>query len=416
MNELIRIVSAILMISSFTALKSQSLFVKGKIILMKDDTMRGYIYTPSFQSQKQKIVFKKTLTGKSSTILKKQIKSLTSPFANYDSYEFLNQRLVTLDQLTDKQRDTVIKFSDTLFLELIVGGSINLYQLNPTKEPDRFFVSYHGILKELIGHKLNSLGYKSSDEYKLLLAEYSNDCKKKNYNTKRINFKEKDLVEFVQYENECIGKVSFIKNLKTKWRCQALAGVTSSLMRYKFLTDPNWRDLNWRSANYPTIGIAVTPMQYNKPNRFLLMMEALIQHQNTTTDIRFVENFNNGKGEVHLETFNLKLNLLGQAYLMNQNIKVYVLGGISNSFPMVIPANNFRIEATDLFGKPFIKNEIAITNDDLLGYDAYIVLGGGIEFQKFSLEYRVDYSDGLSKNLNLLSNYRNRYLMLKYRL
>ncbi|MEP7324250.1 MAG: hypothetical protein ABI761_20130 [Saprospiraceae bacterium] len=399
-----------------SCLMGQESYIKGRIILMNQDTLRGYFFQPSLDEQRSNILFKRTLKGTNKSISKKQIKSLHSDIVNYESYEYSNRKLITLHALTSNQKDSIITFRDTFFLEVIVEGGITLYRRHESQEPERFFVAEHGELKELMGNKLTIDGYRSNDQYKLQLHDYLVSCKEKSFDSKKINFREKNLADIIIHENECRRDLHFIKKLGTKWRWQAITGYTTTLMRFYNRDIDNWRDFNWKSSNFPVLGVSITPLQYNKPNRYLLVTEAFFQHQNSKTQIRYTENFNDANGLVNFETFNLKINLLGQIYLRNQSTKAYVIGGVSNSFPLSILTNDIKVEAKDALGSPTVKNEPAIGPEFLRRYDAFFLMGGGIEYRKFSLEFRMDFSDGLTRNLSVINSHRNLYLLFKYSL
>ncbi len=391
-------------------LNAQSVFTKSTIILQNDDTLKGYVQLSTLENNTSKIKFKRSLKGKAREISKPQIISLVSPYSQRQTHIISNKKIETLHPLSTHQKDTVINYSDTAFLDVLVEGKITLLMHRSMKEPDRFFIAQNESIQELEGHQLTSRGLLLTDYFKKQLTQsvpYCNDTKPK---LKRLSFNENQLAAIIVNANKCNGGSRFVKDIKWRWRWNVIAGFTSTLMRYKRLDKP-WHDFNWKSANFPTIGVSVYPYQNYKYRRFLFVGESLLQHQNTTTNVQFEENFNTSTGLAKFETINLKLNLIAQANLLKQ---VYFIAGISNSILLANTSNLLTINFTDVTGMPAVKESPSIKRDQRLGYDIYFLLGGGIKIGKASLEGRVDYSDGLSTNRFLLSNYRNIYFLIKY--
>lgn len=193
-------------------------FVEGYIVQNQGDTLTGYIGNWYKERTPNKIKFKKNLEDKHMYLYPLSIKSFFVDDEFYESRVLIVDKSpyarneLYLNQIPfSKERELIM---DTVFLNVLVRGKIDLLYLYDEENKPHFFVESDDIaIDELINHqykkKVNLGGgikttIQESKRYIGQLIYYLRDCTKAQKRVQKSKLVLKDMVNIIHSYNSCL--------------------------------------------------------------------------------------------------------------------------------------------------------------------------------------------------------------------
>lgn len=197
---------------------AQKNFVEGYIVELTGDTIQGKIDYRNWHRTPETIRFMRN--GSKNTITKLSPLDIASFYVNDEYYiakiltldrtAFANNELM-VNMLT-YSRDRVIQ-KDTVFLNVLVRGKLDLYFLHDDNDKPHYFVDNEFIeFDELILHQYLSDVIKFArvktiiqriERYKGQLTYYFKDCPELIQKAQKLKFNRKDITNIIYEYNDC---------------------------------------------------------------------------------------------------------------------------------------------------------------------------------------------------------------------
>lgn len=419
----------------------QNRFVGGYVVIPSGDTIKGFIKDQDWRVNPGSIKFKKGAKEATTTYTAAQIKLFrTVSGTYYESRAVMYDRspveLALLSTSTEPQWE-----KDTLFLEVVVKGQVNLYYLVDATSKQHFFVEKAGsdLAEELLDVKylVYQDGVKttsSTQQYKSQLRNYMADCQSVQGQILQTQFDLKSLRALTTEYHRCNGQraatlVVQPDNNKTSVVFGVLAGVHRTRMVFKsdlptygslrsFTNDPYENNING------TGGISVNVIFPRGRQRLSLYGELLYLHYNLSKVVEQTRVAGTGtiyrKEDSGFDVSYGRVNLLLRyQWTAGTRIRPYLQSGLSGARSLR-NSNYYQLtiqEVYDLAGTTY--SNYNYTEGIILQSPKKIELGWlagvGVTAGRLGLEGRYEIGDGLvSAGGALASTRRSAYLLLSY--
>lgn len=419
----------------------QSRFVEGYVVIPSGDTIKGFIKDQNWRVNPSSIKFRKGANEETTTYTAAQIKLFrTFSGTYYESKAVMYDRSpVELALLSTSAEPRWEK--DTLLLEVVVKGQVNLYYLVDATSKKHFFVEKAGsdLAEELLDvrYLVYQNGVKttsSTQQYKSQLRNYMGDCQSVQGRILQTEYTLTSLRALITKYHGCNEQraatlaVQPDKN-KTSVEVGVLAGAHRTSMIFKSANPALWSLRSFTDDPYEnningTGGISVNVIFPRGRQRLSLYGELLYFHYNMSKVVEQTRvtgastiyrkedsGFNVSYGRVNL--------LLRYQWVNSSRIRPYLQFGLGGA-PNFRNSNYYKLtiqEVYDLAGTPY-------SNDN---YEEGVILqppkkielgwlaGVGVTAGRFGLEGRYEIGDGLvGSSRTLSSTRRSAYLLLSY--
>jgi hypothetical protein len=430
---------------------SQEHFKPGTIITNDNNKLTGVIDVKGLKHNMSVVNFKADANAATQTFTPEQIKSFnagsdyfvsasvsfdTSPAtadellkglyiddglhkqAYYEANQISRQKIVPKGDIKYQDGDSVVVIRPvnkqaTVFLQVLVTGTLNLYYLKDDTGKEHFYISdSEGSYEELnrvffadfgdqrvLYTDMRQVPNKTIYEvefYKQQLISYMDD---KDWESRVLkeSFNERHLVDLIADFNAAHGSGSSVivkKQLDNKYNIGVLAGAGVTQLSFKNSTLPlTYVDFSYSPTYlFGGYGEIVFP-QMN--GRFSLMGELTA---------RYFKSDGSGKNgpytyESSFEVSSVRFSPVLRFKILAGDISPYVSAGYFAAFTL----KNTNSISKSYLGNP-VSSGVAIEKENLKNVEQGFSAGIGMQIKKLSAEGRCEYGNGYSKTLGLNSN------------
>lgn len=417
----------------------QNRFVDGYVVISSGDTIKGFIKDQNWRVNPSSIKFRKGADGGTTTYTAAEIKLFrTFSGTYYESKAVMYDRSpVELALLSTSAEPRWEK--DTLLLEVVVKGQVNLYYLVDATSKKHFFVEKAGsdLAEELLDvrYLVYQNGVKtasSTQQYKSQLRNYMGDCQEVQGRILQTEYNLTSLRALTTKYNGCNEQraatlaVQPDKN-KTSVEVGVLAGVHRTNMVFKS-DNPAPRSLrSFTDGPYEnningTGGISVNVIFPRGRQRLSLYGELLYLQYNLSKVVEQTRATGAGtsyrKEDSGFDVSYGRINLLLRYHWVNNSrIRPYLQSGLSGARSLR-NANYYKLttqEVYDVAGTVYSNYEEGVILQPPRKIEFGWLAGVGVTAGRFGLEGRYEIGDGLvGPSRTLSSTRRSAYLLLSY--
>jgi hypothetical protein len=406
--KILNLVLTILIVHLTTTISAQSNFQKGYIVELDGDTLHGFIDNRNWHSSPKEVSFKPSMKEKDLIFKPLQIKSLgiEDRFIYMSTPVEYHQRTTKLNTANDYSVAPE-KTLDTLFLNLIYRGQLNLYHLYNKYDEDVFFIQKgQDSIQELVEYRiLRGESLVSVKPYIKTLATLMADCGSIFPEISNVKYQKRDLEKLLAAYDACLpssNKKFKTRPLKPKIELGVLGGVTSSNMQFGVPFGSAYWSLvlaDWTWSVKPTMGVHfnLTLPRINKHSSLVIEvsnrnLEAKYSGLTIVQDLNtYVYNHEFKYGYIKLNTaFRFTFNPFSK-------FQVYGTAGLLNGWLYENEAQSGK--KSIIFGKEYFESYPFIPTRR---YEQGILMGVGFRFKRFETEVRGELSNGISA-INVLS-------------
>ncbi len=419
MNKVLKLVIFAMCLWSVGSLYGRQNYTEGYIVNHDGDTIPGYIDYRGWEKNPKNIDFKSQLESKA---VKYNPSDLMSFGVEGEEY------LSVIAQVEKSERELgLLGYSkelklekDTLFLQTIFKGEKSLFSYVDDNGYPNFYIKRGEEIELLLFKKYikasNNGEAVSLDRRYLgqLVLYFDSDpfFKKKIYNT---DYK---LYSLTRLFNAYYKRQGIESNLKrdsdeVELEIKLLGGGTTTNLNFKgqayeYLVEPEY---GW--SHSLSAGVSFNLSLPKNMRRFLLVNSLMYTHYDVSGEyLDFTNESDYTRYETRFRYNYLKMhNLLRYRYPVG-DMYVFVNAGISNGIAFGVV--NRRINTRKLYRPEEITEHEGVT--DARRYEQGLVLGAGVEINKFSLQARYEKGNGMSNYLQLGSHTTQISFLLGYRL
>lgn len=369
---------------------SQKNFVPGYIVRSGQDTIRGYIDDRGWDQNPNSISF-------STEMESSPMKFTTNEILAFGlSQKIYQSAIVTIDKSAHQssqistgvtQQASVV---DTVFLEVLLRGSINLFSLKDENDKLHFFTSEGSaspnelILKRIFTTQNNKTFIATIEVYKRDLKELTKECPDLDKNIDRIRYTEKDLSKFLIAYNACNGSSNSYVAVKAKTEFRFTTSVGASITKLEFKGSS---------------GASITRYDYpiSANSTFALGLNTVFPQNKKKWSIYTELQYRSYQTKYLTSAFDFSYLRLNAAYRYNYpqgSVRPFVQGGITYGITLKSKTtlSDYRKDEQGLFG------------------------GVGLKWNKFLVESRYESTNAMSVFNEISSFTRSVYVLLSYQL
>lgn len=416
------LLSALMILAVSGVALGQKNLKPGYIITIAGDKVNGYIDYRDWEKNPKSIIFKETPANQNIIYTPLQIKRFAvenkiyeSAIVNVDQAPYTTQNLTYTQELNYR--------TDTIFLEALYQGEKSLYYYKDQEGKESFFIGQNSKFELLIFKKylldtalITSIG--TNNEYKRQLSSYLTNCPSVIYKLNNLEYSDKGLSDlFSDYYKNCTASPAQFKKKaeKTSVETGIIAGVSYSSLKFEFDDNNSFDYLTKgdfsKAANFAG-GLFLNVILPRNQGKWSIANELLFAPYKVTGV--YNEYHNSDYYIINKTTFGypqIKLiNMLRYKFPGNK-IFFYLNAGITNAFA-VAETNKDEKEIHQYSPSTFEEDK------GLAGarkYEQGLILGLGSQFEKYSIDIRMEKGNGVSKISALNSGTTRLYLLLRYR-
>ena len=400
-----------LLISSYVL--AQSNFISGSIVTAKGDTLQGLIDYQDWERNPPSIKFKKNDTVEE--LSPNQIKNFSVSERHYVSNSLpVIQAAGKMEEMSPAPKTKI----ETVFLELLFSGTVNLYFLKDRNSIPHFF--YQSRTGEII--ELNNFEYKKVvDEKELLvrpkrylgqLSALMGGCisiakSPPVYTTSSLQ------TLFEKYNN-CISPDSKTSQLNKKRRLilepGIVLGVSATTFVFSFTHGFNDEKIKFSPSIKPVAGASLDIVLPFANRRWSIHSDLLYRSYSTETN----RIYSNGQEKIKysFSYSGLKLaNALRFQYGLG-GVKPFFLAGFFNGISL--SRKNTMITERTLTSVTFVHESDALgsTRSHEFGF----LFGAGVQYNRISAEVRYEQGNGISNATGYGTKTKASYFLIQYKL
>jgi hypothetical protein len=392
-----------------TTISAQSNFQKGYIIELNGDTLHGFIDNRNWKTSPKEISFKPSVKGKELIFKPLQIKSfgIEDRFIYVSASVEYHQRMTKI--ITSNTYSGVPeKTLDTIFLNLIYIGQLNLYHLYNKHDEDVFFIQKgQDSIQELVEYRiLRGEALVAVKPFVQTLAKLMADCGSIFPEISKIKYQKRDLEKLLTVYDACLPTTSTKKfktrELRPKMELAILGGVTSANMQFGVPYGSAYWSLtlaDWTWSVKPTMGVHfnITLPHINKHSSLVIELS----NRNLEANYTGLTTFQGLNTYIYNHEFRYGYVKLNTALRLTFNpfskFQVYTTAGLLNGWLYENQAQSGR--KSIIFGKEYFEPYPFIPTRR---YEQGFLWGLGLRFKRFETELRGELSNGISA-INVLS-------------
>ncbi len=314
----------------------------------------------------------------------------------------------------DKSRLSNFK-SETLFLEVVIDGSNQLFQYKSESLTRFFFIKNNESIQPLefkLYKKSNGIVYKNLNYQKQLKEQFPVS----NYNYSNLRYTKNALTKYlVQYLN--LNQVKFTQYLRGKNYQSTFnlkVKIKNSLSDLTFDNDLISNPLNLGKKNQVKVGFEIEwGLPFNN-NKWGLFIEPTYQSYNAN-EKQNVNNSLNTLFEATIDYKSIEIPIGLRHYLfLNKNSKIFINSGfvidVAFSSKTSLKHSNYGFSSTFPFVLAPKFHDSDITNS------VNFFIGSGYGFSKFNIEFRYNTSRNLINSYTSAAKYSSFSIILGYQL
>jgi hypothetical protein len=412
-------------------LYAQKTLVPGKIITLTGDTIAGNVDNKDWETNPVSVKFIAS-DGVSKTYTPLDIRGFViNPdliyLAKHLSMDVSNTKVADL-----MRNDRIQIVRDTaIFVKLVVKGAVSLYFTKDRDDKEHFWIQKGGdsiielrLERKVVmmqDHALSATtNIATSKPYLLMLEGTMNDCPAIQKDISSTSFDLKSFTGIVARYNSCIDPtaVQTVKEpRKLKVRFGAIAG--GSYLKLDFTGD----DQNpLAGANYSgkvtwEAGLLMKMILPYLHGSWIIYNDLVFRPYSTsTTDTSYLF-YIPGYKAIETTTFDMfyiRLNTMIRYQYQGWKVKPFFNIGISNSY--ALQNKNTLVREKHIGGGGNVTTETGKAIDDPRAYEIGLPVGIGVSYKDFSLEFRYEWSNGMSSSEGLQSNVNSFSLLFSYTL
>lgn len=419
----------------------QSQMLKAKIVTLSNDTVSGQIKDYQWNKNPDELEFTRELQSASEIIRPGKIKAAIIDSGDYyvSAILHIDMEYAKLDNPSEVySTDTVIK--DTVFLRLLLKGTLSLYLFTDENQKSHFFgKTDFSDYQELYFKNLpmtyqnsphlpfpiiNSSSMKDATQnsiktdnfvysvYKEQLESWMSFCPDARQRISNVNYKEKSLISLFEFYNDCIpsGKVNYkYSPPDTKARFYIVGG--AGITKIHFSGDKSNQSLDnetFSKSINPTAAIAIEFPFTRQFQLFSFLTE--LQWKNFKTESHSESPVTFNKYSYTFAMNYLKFNAALQYRFCAKKVQPNINGGIT--FAYLLSSENKK-QIID--GNTGQLNERAGL-DGIRGYDFGYFASAGVNIKRWGISFRYEHTLGFSDFLNIAAPINTINCLLSFRL
>jgi Outer membrane protein beta-barrel domain len=396
----------------------QENYVKGFIISVKGDTIKGLINYKDWEKNPDKIVFKNLNSEVSKIVKPSDIQAFGVEANNYESAVVqMEISSINTNELT-QSKDLVFE-TDTVFLETVVRGKKSLYALRNGKVRPQFYIKnndayelliYKKYLADVGGQKLTkeNLTYQSQV---LMYLDEMNSIQSKLKSVSYSIYSLQDL--FLQYYKESKTElVDTKKTEKVEVNFGVLAGVSFNNIKFSSYNSPEFTNGTFSKSTSPTAGVFLELVFPKNQKRWSIENEII--YSSFKTEGKSITDYideNRFKAyDVKFDYAYLKLiNMLRYKILLGR-INIFANVGVTNGFAIKADKNIQKRTKTFVSDITETDNTFKIDSKQEQG----LILGLGAKYGKSTIEIRNEIGNGMSDVTTLATTINRLSFVVSY--
>ena len=401
------------------ALSAQENYVSGYMINKNKDTIKGYIDYKNWKFPPKKIYFKKTLAENSRLFNPNNIQEFGVAEDIYVSAVVESENSLSKTNRLTKEREPNITL-DTTFLQALVQGEKSLYFYKNEIGKENYYLKNDDKFELLVQKKYTTnQGDKrviaENKKYRSQLRLYLYDCPSIQQKIRKTTYTYSSLMKLFDAFYECsnIAPNYAVYKEKVLTKFGLVAGITSTSLNFTgdegfaYLTEPKFN-----SSINPTFGVSIEFILPRNLKKWSLYNELLFTSFNYEATYNDFESENrNATHTTELGYSYLKINTLFRYALSTGAVATYFNTGFSNGLVFSEIAN-YTKEDSVFYAFETSNEGKALT--EIKSYEIGFIVGLGANYKNFSLEFRFDRGNGLSRFLYLNSSTKKYSLLLGY--
>ena len=375
------------------AATAQENFQNGYIVLHQKDTVRGQIDYREWVASPRQITFLDAPAGSKATYQPGEISAFFVSGDLYRSFRIHVSPYINGALDIDGEDSSAPAYDTTGFLRLITGGKVSLYFYRDKTDIPYYFIQRQNdapeqlVIRTSIVDRDGHRNFQQEDLYKYQLGRYLRDCPGIADVSRSINYTEKSLRKLVFAYNNC-GKDTTEQKEAAGHKQSVFFMPVAGIMHAKVSVKGQLYEaqMSWPSYTGPIGGVGMLVVLPRGREQYSFLFNALYNHFESRGSA-----VNLGYGLNVRSTFDLE-----QAQLDVQFRYRYPEGKVR-------PFVNFGIgELTELSNKSTetvnVQPSTAIFGDASYMHKTQTVLlgGAGVQAGRFSVEARIEGTDGLT--------------------
>jgi len=364
----------------------------GYIVILKNDTVRGFIDYRNWEKNPDKIEFSHPNKDRTTTYTPQDIKSFEVGNEIYES------GIVTMDNSPFKTEELSeeVKYNyitDTVFLQNLVKGDKSLYLFMDLNGKENFFTG-NGSNFELLIYKRylkrDDLGYLDLAEDKRFIGQltlYLSDCRNLQSKLPDVKYEKKYLVDLFLFYYKCSKKTIASQNkaISKPYELGAFAGL--SLIKFRYYDGPAYL----KNVDYPLSKNFSAGLFFNLifPRHFgRLSLCNELQYSSFKTESSYTDAYIDADTKIGLHYLQMN-NMLRLKYPV-KNISCFINAG--SSVGIGFTETNYKKQVSSFQTSP---ESIGKALDKLNKAYMGVCVGIGVKLKKYSFETR--YQSGFKK-------------------
>jgi hypothetical protein len=396
----------------------QTNFQPGYIVQLNGDTLKGWIDYRNWESNPTSILFKENEND-----IDRQFKP--KDIFNFEVANEIYQSAI-IERVTNQQDDAFLQFNnkklliqtDTAFILTIIKGPKSFYAFQSKKGNPNFYIqtdsSYKLLLYKRYITKRSGLNvFEENKTYLGQLRYYFQDCPAihSKINTTKYNKNEIEKL-FLSYYKNC-GKTAIeFQKKKDKIAIEfgIIAGASRTIVEF-YGYGIQYLNLNNSSIN-PVAGIFLDIIRPRNQGKWSLNNEFIFTSFNTNSNyLNYVSDNEYSTVNLELAYSNIKMNNMVRFKYPVGKCYIYANAGISNGYTI------FEKNSQKIVSKYYSTDKE--TNGKLIPetrkYEQGYIVGFGARYKKYSLEIRIERSNGMTDYSELSTAITKNYVLIGYR-
>ncbi len=386
-------------------------FEKGYIIQASGDTLRGEIFLEMKTGSVRSVQFKNG--GAMRKIINPfELKGLGTQEVSYLT------KVVTIDKSPKKPQ----LFIDTLFLEILVRGSISLLFYADEFDKSHFYVEQGNGSVEELGLKFLDLGdgihFQKLEPYKDNLKKYFPKCPQWYAEIDKTPYERNRIQKLFIKCYQCNFGKEPLKEGKTEATTVNLGVIGcafSSQLKFEDNVNSGYRaPLYTFDKSVGPMGGIFIDLTFPRINKLFVLRNELLYRKITTASPEIVESSliqKYVKSSGYISASYIKYNLILRQKLSYGKVAPFINVGFAAS--ILLSHTDYATVSTSTFGAPPV-----ITQEPLLGkvssFEAGFLAGAGVLMSNFGFELRWEGSNGLQPQYSQTSPVTSLYLLASY--
>lgn len=393
---------------------SQENYLSGYVINNNGDTLYGFIDYRNWEINPKEIKYKTEIDEipaafKPTDILEFRVHNeiYVSGIVNIEISQFQASRL---------EKDPQIHLKvDTTFLQTLFKGAKSLYFYKNSEGREYFYIKHDTVFELLIYKR-----FQEWEEYTRVMTEnkkylgqltlYLNNCPTIQKKLESTTYTQKSLINLFQYYYDCSQTdISFQKEEeKIRAEIGVLAGVSFTSFKFNSTVFIDLNNTEYSLSTDFSGGLFLNLIFPRNNRKWSLNNELLFTTYKVKGRYEEIENENYYTiTSTELGYSYLKLNNLVRYKYPIGRVFLFLNVGISNGF--AISETNYKMVKSKFYETEEISEGLAL--EDTRKYEQSYIVGSGAQYKNFSIDFRYEKGNGMSK-YSALNSRTNRYYCL----